>query len=78
VFTVAFWKAAAERAIKTFAQALVAVGLTGATGLLNVDWPAALSAAGLAGVVSLLTSVASSQVSGDGPSLTTEHVEPKA
>lgn len=78
MFTIPFWKAAAERAVKTFAQALVAVGLTGATGLLDVDWPAALSAAGLAAVVSLATSVASSGVSGDGPSLATEHVEPKA
>ncbi|MFR0820336.1 MAG: holin [Lactococcus lactis] len=54
-----FFKDLAERAIKTFAQSLVAVGLAGATDLLSVDWINALSVAGLATVVSILTSLAS-------------------
>lgn len=64
-----FWTSAAERAVKTFAQALAAVGLAGATGLLGVDWPGALSAAGLAALLSVLTSVGSAPVGEPGPSL---------
>lgn len=53
-----FWAGTAERAIKTFAQSLLGVIMGGASGLLDVDWVAALSVAGLATVGSLLTSVA--------------------
>lgn len=58
IYTLAFWKGALERAIKTVAQTLVAVLSVGAVGVLEVDWVGALSAAGLAGVVSALTSIA--------------------
>ena len=70
MFTTAFWKASFERAVKTFAQSLVAVGLVDAGGLLDVGWTAALSAAGLAALISVLTSVASDAATGGGPSLT--------
>ena len=53
-----FWAGTAERAIKTFAQALLGVLTGGASGLLDVDWVAALSVAGLATLGSVLTSVA--------------------
>jgi hypothetical protein len=60
MWTKQFWKDAAERAIKTFAQALVAVfAVSQATTVLNVDWKAALATAGTAVVVSLLTSIVS-------------------
>lgn len=50
-------KKAAIRAIKTVAQA--AVGVIGASALLSdVDWRVAVSTALLAGVVSILTSIA--------------------
>jgi hypothetical protein len=61
-----FWKDAFERAVKTFAQTSVAV-LALATGVFDADWVQAISAGGLAGVVSLLTSLASKPV-GDGDS----------
>lgn len=52
-----WWKAAGVRALKTCAQA--AVGCIGASAVLSdVSWPVVVSAAILAGVVSLLTSVA--------------------
>jgi hypothetical protein len=52
-----WFKAAGIRAIKTVAQTAVAVIGTG-TVLGDVDWVATASAALLAGVLSLLTSVA--------------------
>lgn len=78
MFTASFWKAASERAVATFAQALIAVLSVGATGLLDVDWPGALSAAALAALLSVLKSVASSQVGNEGPSLANEVTTPPA
>ena len=52
-----WFKAAGIRAIKTVAQ--TAVGVIGASAMISDDnWITVVSAAGLAGVVSLLTSVA--------------------
>lgn len=56
--TKAFWAGAIERAVKTLAQSLIAVIGTGTLGILDVDWLTALSVAGLATVLSVLTSVA--------------------
>lgn len=58
MFTKLFWKDALERAIKTTAQTVVALWATGATGVLDVDWVNAFSVAGLAFIMSILTSVA--------------------
>lgn len=69
MFTVAFLKATAERAVKTFAQALAALLVADGTDLLATDWAGRLSVAGMAAVVSVLTSVASSQIGGPGPSV---------
>lgn len=64
----------AERAAKTFAQALAAAVIaTGATSLTGVDWGEALGIAALAAVMSALTSVASWKLgSQPGPSLASE------
>ena len=52
-----WWKAAGVRAIKTVAQSAIAA--IGASAILSeVNWPVVVSAAVLAGVLSLLTSVA--------------------
>ena len=52
-----WFKAAAVRAVKTVAQ--TAVGVIGASALISeVNWLTVVSAAWLAGIVSLLTSVA--------------------
>lgn len=53
-----WFKAAGTRAIKTMSQTAVALLGTGAIGVLDVDWIAVLSASALAGIVSLLTSIA--------------------
>lgn len=52
-----WWKAAGVRAIKTVAQAAIATIGTSAV-LSEVDWRMVVSASLLAGILSLLTSVA--------------------
>ena len=52
-----WWKAAGIRAVKTFAQALIACIGTGAA-LLDVNWSYALSVAAVAAILSLLNSLA--------------------
>ena len=55
--TIKWWKAAGIRAIKTFAQsAIAAIGTTAI--ISEVNWPIVFSTAGLASIISLLTSVA--------------------
>lgn len=55
--TIKWWRAAGIRAIKTMAQ--TAVGTIGAAAVLSaVEWPVVASASVLAGILSLLTSVA--------------------
>lgn len=70
----AFWKAAAERAVKTVAQSAVALIAANATGLLDIDWVQLGSVAGLAGLVSILTSIGSDAATGNGPSLANEEI----
>lgn len=72
-----FWYDTVERAVKTVAQTLVAL-LTadGVFDLFSVDWRQMLSVAGLAGLVSVLTSVASAS-SGNSASLVVDNVKEK-
>jgi len=65
IFTPTFLKDAAERAISTAAQAAIGVLTAGAVGLIDVDWAATGSIAGLAAVVSVLKSIVAGS-SGDG------------
>jgi hypothetical protein len=74
MFTVPFWKATAERAVKTFAQTALSFIVIGTTGLLDLDWAVAGSVAGAAALASVLTSLVSTSVSGPGPSLAGEEL----
>lgn len=53
-----WWIAAGTRALKTVCQTAVALIGTGAIGILDVNWVNVASASVLAGIVSLLTSIA--------------------
>jgi hypothetical protein len=55
-----FWKDAAERAVKTFAQAILAViGVSATTPVTGFDWQTILLTGVTAAVISLLTSLVS-------------------
>lgn len=57
MFTLAFWMATLERGVKTLAQSAAALLVVDGLGILTVDWASVSSVAGLAGIVSVLTSV---------------------
>ncbi|MER7280433.1 holin [Dactylosporangium sp. NPDC000244] len=59
MFSSTFWKAAAERAAKTFAQAALALLVGDGIGVLDIDWGKVGSVGLLAAVASLLTSLVS-------------------
>ena len=69
IWSLAFWFAALERAVKTFAQTAAAMLVAAGSGLLDADWGTVVSVAGMAAVVSVLTSVGSGAATGT-PSLT--------
>ena len=74
MFSKSFWLDALERAVKTFAQALLAVFLVSGVTVLNADWATALATAGTAVLVSFLTSLVSAvkvaKVDGEEPART--------
>lgn len=55
--TKTWWKAAGIRAVKTIAQTAVAM-IPAAVTIVAVDWVTVVGTAALAGIVSLLTSIA--------------------
>lgn len=70
-----FWIATLERAVKTFAQSSVGVLTAEAVGLFDADWVGVVSAAGMATVISVLTSIGSGGIGSDSPSLVGEELE---
>jgi len=68
LFTLAFWKGAGERAIKTFAQSLLG-GFTVTAPIVEQPWLIALGVAATATLLSLLTSIGTADfVAGRTPS----------
>lgn len=77
MFDQRFWIAAAERAIKTFAQALIALIGTQMVNIVDLDWPQMLGASATAALISVLTSLVSANFGPNpGPSLADETIEP--
>lgn len=70
MFTKTFVLSALERAAKTVAQAVVAVFAASKVDVLSADWKAIVATAGTAGLLSILTSIASDGIGPKGtPSL---------
>jgi len=72
MYTAIFWKETAERAVKSVVQALIVVlTLSGPLDVFSVDWKGILGVALSSGLVSILTSLASSKVGSnpDSPSV---------
>ena len=67
IWTRSFWAGAAERLIKTVCQTLIAVIGIDAVGVMDVNWVGAVSAAALAGVLSLLTSIGNADFTAGNP-----------
>ena len=57
-----FWKDTAERTIRTFAQALLALIGTNVVAITTLDWPQMLLAAATAAVITVLTCVVATGV----------------
>jgi hypothetical protein len=77
MFTKSFLKQLAERAIKTFAQTIVA--LTGATQMdwVTLDWQHLLITSAIAAGLSILTSIASDKIGpADSPSVVNTYQGP--
>jgi hypothetical protein len=64
MLTADFWRDTLVRAVKTFAQTLAALLAADGTDLLSTDWGSRLSVAGMAALVSALTTIASSAATG--------------
>jgi hypothetical protein len=71
IFSRAFWRASAERAVKSAAQGAILAFGAGQANVLDLDWSTCGGFAGGAFVLSLLTSIGSDALTGgSGPSLT--------
>jgi hypothetical protein len=71
LWSAAFWKATAERAVSTFAQSVIAVaGVGTAVPELRVPWVGALLAGGVAAGLSVLKSLVAAGVGDGSPSIT--------
>jgi hypothetical protein len=64
--TRAFWADAGERAVRTIAQALLALLGTDALGIVGLDWAQMLSVAAGAGLMSVLTAIVATGVGDKG------------
>ena len=58
----AFWMDATERAVKTFAQVILALGVAGALDAFEVDWVKVLGVAFGAVILSLASSIVSAEI----------------
>lgn len=58
MFNIKFWNFSGERAIKTIAQAALAFLGSGSLGLFAIDWVSLISVSLGAGLLSILTSIA--------------------
>lgn len=77
LFTLNFWRDAGERALKSFAQAVILTLGGGATNVLTLDWSTIIGGGLGGGLLSLLTSIASAGIANRGTASLTDAVQPK-
>jgi hypothetical protein len=68
MWDLAFWKATAQRVVRSFAASLVAFITAAQTDVISTDWENGFAVAGMAAVVTLLLSLAGGATNGSGPS----------
>lgn len=74
MFTITFLKALAEKAIRTFAQALGALLVADGTDILGTAWGDRLSVSGMAALIAILMAVGTGAVTANSTtSLVTEY-----
>ena len=77
MFTTYFVRSLAERAVKTFAQTVVALAGASQMDWLSLDWPQLLATAGIAAALSVLSSIASDRIGpADSPSMVSTYQGP--
>ena len=77
IWTAQFWKATAERAVSTAAQAALAALGTDLVGVLDIDAVAVLSLAGGGAILSILKSIAATAATGSPSIGGGETLEPR-
>lgn len=77
MWTLAFWRAVGERAFKSFAYSLTGMLIGGTTDIVEMPWWSAIRIALGVTLLSVLGSLASSGLTGGGPSLTNAEVVPE-
>ncbi|SDJ74321.1 holin [Streptomyces indicus] len=65
-----FWLATTERAVRTFAQTLIAALGLDAADVLALPWGRGLALAGIAAILSVVTSIATGTTGSSGPGIT--------
>lgn len=72
MWTLAFWKAIAERAIKTFAETLAGALAINQFTPADIDWNTSLAIAGLAALIAVLFNIGTAGATDGSPSLAGE------
>lgn len=72
-----FWVGATERAIKTFAQAVLAIIGTNSVAITSLDWGHILAVAATAALASILTSLATPQTAAGVKNVQVQVVPPR-
>lgn len=78
MMTGTFWRATLERAVRTVAQTAIALLGVDLVSVLEIDWTYVAGVSATAGVLSVLTSLAASNVGQAGPSFSVETTTPKS